>query len=108
MLLKIINLFSKKQRNYLLFILFLIFLTMLLETFTIVAFYPLIDSMLNPIDGEKNSIMRLFLSTLNFSAASEISYLISAIMLQTFHQLGSPLAQMTVQTAHIRDLPDFM
>jgi len=81
MLLKIINLFSKKQRNYLLFILFLIFLTMLLETFTIVAFYPLIDSMLNPIDGEKNSIMRLFLSTLNFSAASEISYLISAIII---------------------------
>ena len=54
---------------------------MLLETFTIVAFYPLIDSMLNPIDGEKNSIMRLFLSTLNFSAASEISYLISAIII---------------------------
>ena len=80
MLLKIINLFSKKQRNYLLFILFLIFLTMLLETFTIVAFYPLIDSMLNPIDGEKNYIMQFFFSAFNFSPASEISYLIYAII----------------------------
>tara|TARA_B100001093_G_C26849201_1_gene1024263 strand:- start:215 stop:1864 length:1650 start_codon:yes stop_codon:yes gene_type:complete len=59
---------------------------MLLETFTIVAFYPLIDSMINPIDGEKNSIIKFFFQIFNLSNISNDLYLFyaSVIFLSVF------------------------